>query len=417
VAQCPSETNTHWNQYSFVYFSLGNIDPNSAEGKQIVAASVAWNNADVNNNNSGVVFYQANAQNPAVVTFNNGTTATGVAGVTTFGPAPGGVLQSATITIGANTLDSNGHLIYDASKAGYSTAFQKNAEHEFGHTMGLSDVSGTSQVPGDTVMNQFLGTNDSGGNVALNPGTDVCDSHSVNSSTTFPQPPPPPPPSCCTTQNCSLRYTCNSTCDCQFSSPIIIDIEGEGFHLTSAEGGVYFDIGAMGYKQHVSWTDARYHNAFLVLDRNHDGVINDAKELFGSATPQPKSGDPNGFLALAVYDEPENGGNGDGVIDSRDAVWPDLRLWIDANHDGISQPDELVRLEDEGVYSIELGYKLTPGKDEFGNEFVYKGHVNARRKIEGDEVNRTIYDVILVLANPGRKRSCHDPKAAQLLEK
>ncbi len=30
------------------------------------------------------------------------------------------------------------------------------------------------------------------------------------------------------------------------------------------------------------------------------------------------------------------------VIDARDAVWASLRLWVDANHDGISQPEELL---------------------------------------------------------------------------
>jgi len=73
-----------------------------------------------------------------------------------------------------------------------------------------------------------------------------------------------------------------------------LDIEDEGFHLTSAEGGVNFDIGVLGYKQGVAWTDPGYHNAFLVLDRNNNGLIDDGKELFGSASPQPKSNDPNG---------------------------------------------------------------------------------------------------------------------------
>jgi hypothetical protein len=186
-----------------------------------------------------------------------------------------------------------------------------------------------------------------------------------------------------------------ATCDCQFSSPIIIDIEDEGFQLTSAEGGVNFDIGNLGNKQRVAWTDARYHNAFLVLDRNGDGLINDGAELFGSASPQPKSNDPNGFRALAEFDKPESGGNGDGVIDARDAIWSRLRLWVDSNHDGISQPEELLSLEDEGVYSISLEYKLTPLKDEFGNQFVQKGRVNMHRPT--GEVNRTVYDIQFVL--------------------
>ena len=157
-----------------------------------------------------------------------------------------------------------------------------------------------------------------------------------------------------------------------------------------------FDIGNLGNKQRVAWTDAGYHNAFLVLDRNGDGLINDGAELFGSASPQPKSNDPNGFRALAEFDKPESGGNGDGVIDGRDAIWSRLRLWVDSNHDGISQPEELLSLEDEGVYSISLEYKLTPLKDEFGNQFVQKGRVNMHRPT--GEVNRTVYDVQFVLA-------------------
>jgi hypothetical protein len=376
------------------------------------SAIADWNAA---NNTSGVAFLPADASHPATLTINNGSTNVGVGASTTITSVNLNVTNAATV-IGINTLNSAGQPIYSPTQNGYSTIFLKVGLHEIGHTFGLTDVTGTNQSAGQTVENQISGTNDVGNMIATN--VTACDNQTVSRSTRY------SPVSgggggggdtCCTTVDCGARYTCNGNCACQFSSPIIIDIEGEGFRLTSAEGGVDFDIGAMGYKQHVSWTDARYHNAFLVLDRNHDGVINDAKELFGSATPQPTSADPNGFLALAVYDMRENGGNGDGVIDSRDAIWPDLRLWIDASHDGISQPDELVRLEDEGVYSIKLKYQLTPVKDEFGNEFVYKGHVNARSNVGGDEANRTIYDVILVLANPG-KRNCHDRKAGQLLQ-
>lgn len=157
-------------------------------------------------------------------------------------------------------------------------------------------------------------------------------------------------------------------------SPIILDTEGEGFHLTSAAGGVNFDID--GHPVQIAWTASGFQNAFLALP-GKDGLIHTGKQLFGNFTAQPTSENPNGFLALAEFDKPENGGNGDNVIDEHDAVYSRLRLWIDANHDGISQPEELHTLPELGVYQVSLDYRRSSRTDGYGNEFRFKAQVNA----------------------------------------
>ena len=112
-------------------------------------------------------------------------------------------------------------------------------------------------------------------------------------------------------------------CDPKCSSPIIMDTEGEGFHLTSASAGVAFDISGTGQPVQIAWTDSHFHNAFLALPGS-DGLVHNGKQLFGNFTPQPESPHPNGFLALAEFDKPQNGGNGDGIIDKTDSIFSRL---------------------------------------------------------------------------------------------
>src|SRR5690348_13933335 len=112
-------------------------------------------------------------------------------------------------------------------------------------------------------------------------------------------------------------------------SPIVIDVDGSGIRMSDAAGGVLFDFYGIGKLLQLSWTAQNSTNAFLVLDRDGNGTIDSGRELFGNITPQPKSSNANGFLALAEYDKPANGGNGDGVINSSDAIFSSLRLWQD----------------------------------------------------------------------------------------
>ena len=209
--------------------------------------------------------------------------------------------------------------------------------------------------------------------------------------------PPPPSGTCKVTPSPGTHFGTNQTgdptddTDC---SPIIIDLTGDGFFLTSAANGVKFDIANTGVPVQIAWT-ANANNAFLVLDRDGSGTITSGSELFGNFTSQPSSPHPNGFAALAVYDDPKNGGNGDGIIDARDQIFSKLRLWVDANHDGICQPGELHTLPEMGVFSIGLDYSLSTRTDEFGNVFRYRAKINQGQHGEPD-VGKKAYDVFFV---------------------
>lgn len=189
------------------------------------------------------------------------------------------------------------------------------------------------------------------------------------------------------------HWSCTK-CTCIRNSPILIDVAGNGFALTGANGGVQFNFNGEGPEQ-MGWTAANSDDAFLILDRNNNGTVDDGTELFGNLTPQPlpPSGEEkNGFLALAEFDKAGNGGNSDGVIDSRDAGFPLLRLWQDTNHNGVSELSELHGLSELGLRTLELKYKESKRTDEFGNKFRYRAKV---KDVHGAQVGRWAWDVFL----------------------
>jgi hypothetical protein len=166
--------------------------------------------------------------------------------------------------------------------------------------------------------------------------------------------------------------------------------------MTDAEHGVNFDMAGNGVTARVSWTAAGSDDAWLVLDRNGDGVVTNGLELFGNATTQqapPVGLNKNGFNALAEYDKPAHGGNGDGVISQQDVVFSALKLWQDLNHNGVSEPSEIHSLKDLGLKTLSLDYKESKRTDEFGNRFRYRAKV---KDTHDAQVGRWAWDVFLV---------------------
>jgi len=152
-------------------------------------------------------------------------------------------------------------------------------------------------------------------------------------------------------------------------SPLVIDLGNNGIKLGEAGAGVYFDINANGVPDHLQWVRRGGDEGFLALDLSGNGLVDNGSELFGVGTPMILEGRnaPNGFIGLAQYDGRQLGGNDDGLITAADAIWPQRRIWLDTNADGISTPDEMRTLRSYGITALETIPKQRRYFDAAGN--------------------------------------------------
>lgn len=279
-------------------------------------------------------------------------------------------------------------------------------QHEFGHRIGYEQASCCQSVMGDpcgqqdfsscdlNMFNDDIGFPDVDGDGYPSDGdcNDADPNQYPGAVDTHPW---------CGSQQewpCDTDYNCNADADCAeigticTNSPIILDLSGNGFALTNARGGVFFDLNLDGAPERLPWTHPAGDDAWLALDRNLNGRIDDGRELFGNWTEQLPTPVRNGFEALALLGQGDYGGNGDRWIDDRDAVYRRLLLWRDANHDGASQPAELRRLSAAGVARLSLTYREFLRVDQFHNWFRFGARVFDGR---GRDVGPMAFDVFL----------------------
>ena len=127
------------------------------------------------------------------------------------------------------------------------------------------------------------------------------------------------------------------------TSPLVIDLDGDGIETTSMTGGTYFDHDGNGFSEKTAW--AGKDDGLLVRDLNNNGQIDNGSELFGNNTVLSNGEKAaNGFEALKDLDS-----NNDGVFNNQDTAWNEVKVWKDTNQNGIVDEGELLTLEQANV--------------------------------------------------------------------
>ena len=162
----------------------------------------------------------------------------------------------------------------------------------------------------------------------------------------------------------------------QRTSPIVIDLDGDGVETLGLTRYRYFDHDANGMQERTAWAGSD--DGFLVRDLNGNGRIDNGLEMFGNHTLLSAGGvAANGFQALRDID-----GNQDGRLDANDAAFAQLRIWRDANSNGVTDAGELLTLEQAGISAVRTQWQASTFVDTNGQAH---GQIGSAVRTDGSD--------------------------------
>lgn len=149
--------------------------------------------------------------------------------------------------------------------------------------------------------------------------------------------------------------------------PLVLDLDNDGIETIPADGTVTFDFNGDGQATGTGWVGPD--DGIVVWDRDGNGTIDNGLELLGDLfIKEDGTQAKEGFDALSDFDS-----NVDGVVDSSDAQFNELRVWKDLNSDGVSDAGELLTLTEAGIKSISTDSTSEIIELEDGNQSVAQG--------------------------------------------
>ena len=162
----------------------------------------------------------------------------------------------------------------------------------------------------------------------------------------------------------------NNSDDLVYRDPLIIDLGQDGIHMRS-DRAIVFDYLGNGEHFLTQWVAPNGNEAFVFIDLNENGTVDNGTELFGDTMVllegNGKEVAKDGFEALTQYNQSVLGGNNDDNISADDLIWPQLKLWLDIDANGISTPDEIMTLDEANISTISLQTKESNRQDANGN--------------------------------------------------
>jgi Ca2+-binding RTX toxin-like protein len=127
--------------------------------------------------------------------------------------------------------------------------------------------------------------------------------------------------------------------------PITLDLDGDGRITTvsNADTTRAFNWDGSGFDKQVGWVGNN--DGLLFLDRNPNGVVDSGKELFSNSAVADAA---KGVRSLAWVDA-----NGDGLINSADPVFAQLKVWQDTNGNAQAEAGELQSMAQLGITELD----------------------------------------------------------------